>query len=138
MKLLDTTFLIHYWGGFDGVATYLESNEQAEFTTTTFNIKEIAVGQALQGQLDSNVISSTFEWLRIIPFEADHAITAAELEATLHQKESVNQDKINSLTGDLLIAAVAKSVDATVVTQNTTDFEQFDGVSVESYPLRTE
>lgn len=137
MKLLDTTFLIHYWGGFDGVATYLEANEQAAFTTTTFNIKEIAVGQALQGQLNSNTISSTFEWLRIIPFEADHAVAAAKLEAILRQNDSVNQDKINALTGDLLIAAVAKSVDATVVTQNTEDFELFDGVSVESYPLRT-
>jgi predicted nucleic acid-binding protein len=32
-----------------------------------------------------------------------------------------------------LIAAVAKATGATVVTQNTDDFELLDGVSVESY-----
>ena len=39
MKLLDTTFLIHYWGGVDGVAEYLEANEESEFVTTSLNIK---------------------------------------------------------------------------------------------------
>jgi predicted nucleic acid-binding protein len=35
--------------------------------------------------------------------------------------------------GDLLIAAVAKEQNATVVTQNTDDFDRFDGVSAETY-----
>jgi predicted nucleic acid-binding protein len=133
MKLLDTTFLIHYWAGRESVREYLETNEGDEFVTTTLNIKEIAVGREMQGELEPFEIQSTFEWLRIIPFQVDHAFVSGELEAKLHQNESVNQDKINALAGDVLIAAVAKETGATVVTQNTDDFEMFDGVAVEVY-----
>lgn len=69
----------------------------------------------------------------IIPFQTEHAFLAGKLEAQLHQDENVNQDKINSLTGDVLISAVAKEVGATVVTENTDDFEILDSVPVETY-----
>ena len=133
MKLLDTTFLIHYWGGHDSVRRYLEAHEETEFVTTALNIKEIAVGRALQDELSPREIRSTFEWVRVVPFDIDASFVAGELEATLHRDETVNQDKINALAGDLLIAAVAKQRGATVVTENTDDFEAFDGVTVESY-----
>jgi predicted nucleic acid-binding protein len=133
MKLLDTTFLIHYWGGAEAVADYLSEHEEQEFVTTTLNLKELAVGRALQDELDRHEIRSTFDWVRLVPFSVDSAFFAGELEADLYADPDINQDKINSLTGDLLIAAVAKETDATVVTRNTGDFELFDGVSVETY-----
>jgi len=68
-----------------------------------------------------------------VRFDSETSFVAGELEAGLHRDETVNQDKINALAGDLLIAAVAKQRDATVVTQNTDDFKRFDGVTVESY-----
>jgi predicted nucleic acid-binding protein len=34
MKLLDTTFLIHYWGGLKNVRAYLEANEDSEQNAT--------------------------------------------------------------------------------------------------------
>lgn len=132
-KLLDTTFLIHYWGGDGDVETYLSSHEEAtEFVTTPINLKEIAVGRRLQGQFDRAEIRSTFAWVDVVPFELEHAYIASDLEATLRRDE-YQQDKLNSLGADLLIAAVAKDLDAPVVTQNTADFELFDGVAVESY-----
>ena len=133
MKLLDTTFLIHYWAGRESARDYLERNEEFELTTTTFNIKEIAVGRALQGKLDRHEILETFEWVNIIPFQTEHAFLAGQVEAELHRDESVNQDKINSLTGDVLITAVAKETGATVVTENKDDFEFLGDVSVETY-----
>lgn len=133
MKLLDTTFLVHYWGGEEEVAAYLETHDEAEFVTTTFNLKEIAVGRELQGELDRHEIRSTFEWVDIVPFEREHAFLAGELEAQLHRDDEVNGDKINALTGDVLIAAVARAEGATVVTENVEDFELFDEVSVERY-----
>jgi len=133
MKLLDTTFLIHYWAGREAVEDYLETHDEEECVTTALNIKEIAVGRELQGNLDPLEIRSTFEWTTIIPFQVEHAFIAGKLESQLHRKEGVNQDRINSLAGDLLIAAVAKEANATVVTRNTDDFRIFDGVSVESY-----
>lgn len=133
MKLLDTTFLIHYWAGRNAVEDYLETHEDAEFVTTTLNIKEIAVGRKIQGNLDPAEIQSTFAWVTVLPFQVEHAFTAGELEAEFHRDETVNQDKINSLSGALLIAAVAKEAGATVVTRNSDDFQLFDGVSVEVY-----
>jgi predicted nucleic acid-binding protein len=133
MKLLDTTFLIHYWAGRENTGEFLERNEESEFITTTLNVKEIAVGRDLQGKLDRHEILSTFGWLDIVPFGTDHAVIAGQLEAALHRDESVNQDRINSLAADLLIAAVAKERGATVVTENTDDFELLDDVSVETY-----
>mgnify|MGYP000002914366 CR=1 FL=1 len=133
MKLLDTTFLIHYWAGREAVEDYLETHEEAEFVTTTLNVKEIAVGRAMQEKLDPYEIHSKFSWMTIIPFQADHAFVAGELEAALYRNEDINQDKIDSLTGDVLIAAVAKETGATVVTQNTDDFQRFEGVSVGTY-----
>jgi predicted nucleic acid-binding protein len=133
MRLLDTTFLIHYWAGREDVRDYLERNEEFELTTTAINIKEIAVGRAIQGELDRHEILETFDWVDVIPFRTEHAFLAGQVEAELHRDESVNQDKINSLTGDVLIAAVAKETGATVVTENTDDFESLDDVSVETY-----
>jgi len=133
MKLLDTTFLIHYWAGRENAKTYLKQHEESEFSTTALNIKELAVGRDLQGKLDRHEILTTFAWLRIIPFRTEHAFVAGPLEAELHRNGNVNQDKINALTGDVLIAAVANERGATVVTENADDFELFDGISVESY-----
>jgi predicted nucleic acid-binding protein len=133
MKLLDTTFLIHYWAGRDSVAEYLSAHEESEFVTTTLNLKEIAVGRELQGSGDRHEVEATFEWVRVIPFKRDHAFVAGEFEAALRRDETLNQDKINSLAADLLIAAVANATGATVVTKNVADFEIFPGVSVDSY-----
>lgn len=133
MKLLDTTFLIQYWAGDEDTKEYLTQNEESEFITTTLNIKEIAVGRELQGKRNRHEILSTFDWVSIVPFRTEHAFIAGTLEAQLHRDENVNQDKINSLTGDVLIAAVAKETGATVVTENTDDFEIFSNVSVDPY-----
>lgn len=133
MKLLDTTFLIHYWGGHDAVQTYLAANVDAEFVSTTLNLKELAVGRALQGALDAAELDATFEWVEFLPFDRDHATAAPTLEAPLPRAEDIQQDEINSLAADLLIAAVAKTEGATVVTRNVGDFERFEGVTVETY-----
>jgi predicted nucleic acid-binding protein len=83
MKLPDTTFLIHYWAGVEAVAEYLGANEDEEFVTTTLNLKEIAVGRALQGELDRAEILTRFDWVRVVPFGAEHAFVAGRLEADL-------------------------------------------------------
>jgi hypothetical protein len=133
MKLLDTTFLVHYWAGREAVAEYLEAHENDEFITTTLNVKEIAVGRELQGKLDPFEIRSKFGWLEVVPFRMEHSFVAGRMEAELRRNGRPNQDKINSLAADILIASVAKERDASVVTRNTEDFDLFDGVGVEAY-----
>lgn len=74
-----------------------------------------------------------FEWPTLVPFETEHAFVAAELEATLRQQSDVDQDRLNALTADLLVAAVAAERNATVVPENARDFALFDGIPVETY-----
>lgn len=133
-KLLDTTFLVHYWRGEESVAAYLAAHEDAtEFVTTTINVKELAVGRELQGTTDHRDLLETFGWVRLVPFDVDHALAAARMEAVLRGDETVDGHEVNALAGDVLIAAVADVLDAPVVTRNTADFERFEGVSVETY-----
>ena len=133
MKLLDTTFLIHYWAGTEDTGSYLNTHEDEAFITTTLNIKELAVGTELRGDIDVSDIIPTFEWVDVRPFRTEHALIAGGLEAKLHRDERVNRDEINALAADLLIAAVALDAGATVVTRNTEDFERFDDLDVEAY-----
>lgn len=132
MKLLDTTFLVHYWRGLDAAAEYLAENEDEQLVTTTLNVKELAVGRALQGALEPTELRTTFDWLAVLPFDLDHAFVAGELEADLRRRDDVEGTKLNALAGDLLIAAVAEEEGAAVVTRNVEDFELI-GVAVESY-----
>lgn len=113
---------------------YLERREESEtFVSSAINQKEIAVGRAIQGKLDRNEIRTTFGWVVILPFEPGHAFHAAETEVSLQLEPGVDRDWINSLAGDVPIAAVAKANGATVVTRNVEDFESFDDVAVDAY-----
>lgn len=76
MKLLDTTFLIHHWGGVGAVGDYLAANDESEFATTPLSIEEIAVGRELQGELDLREIRSTFDRVTILPFTVERAFVA--------------------------------------------------------------
>ena len=132
-KLLDTTFLIHHWGGRESVNSYLESQpEGTEYVTTAINLKEIAVGRKLVGEFDPVEIRSQFEWVRVVPITPASAWAIAEIESDLHQADEVNRDRINALAGDAIIAGVAADLDATVVTDNVDDFETL-GVPTETY-----
>lgn len=134
MKLLDSTFLVDYWAGAEPVQRYLERHEETEtFVSTVVNLKEIAVGRALQGSLDREELYATFGWVDFLAFEAEHAFHAAKLEAGLRSNPDVNRDRVNSLAGDVLIAAVGRAIGATIVTRNVADFEPFDRVTVEAY-----
>jgi hypothetical protein len=132
-KLLDTTFLIHHWGGRESVASYLESQpEGTEYVTTTVNLKEIAVGRMLTDQFDAEEIRAQFEWVRVVPITTSIAWATAEIEAALYRDDEINRDRINSLAGDAIIAGAATELNATVVSNNVEDFEAL-GVPVEAY-----
>ena len=132
MKLLDTTFLVDYERGEEAVAEYLEANEAAEFVTSALCVKELAVGKHIIDDPTLADVLAPYGWLEVVPFRTDHAVAAGEMEAELHADESVNREYINAIAGDLLIAAVARAMDVTVVTNNRENFERFD-VAVEGY-----
>jgi predicted nucleic acid-binding protein len=132
-KLLDTTFLIHHWGGHSDAKAYLEAQpDHTEYLTTTVNLKELAVGRKLTGEFDLLELEAQFRWVDVVPITKGTAWAAADLEAPLHAAAETNQDKINSVAGDVLIAGAAIEHGATVVSKNVADFEAL-GASVEPY-----
>ncbi len=132
-KLLDTTFLIHHWGGRESVRSYLDSQpDGTEYVTTTINLKEIAVGRTLADAFDPEEIDAQFEWLRVVPITREAAWETAAIEARLRRDDALNRDRINSLAGDAVVAGAAAALDATVVTENVDDFRTL-GVSAEPY-----
>ncbi len=132
-KLLDTTFLIHHWGGRESVRSYLERQpDGTEYVTTTVNLKEIAVGRKLTDEFDPVEIRSQFEWVRFVPITPSIAWEIAEIESQLYRDEAIEQDRINALAGDAIIAGAASELGATVVSNNVADFRLL-GVPVEAY-----
>ncbi|ELZ44297.1 PilT protein domain-containing protein [Halorubrum coriense DSM 10284] len=129
--LLDTTFLIDYLAGDDGVRRFLESHEEAEFATTAMNYKEVAVGLRLDDEFNPARLAAAFEWLDVVPIAADHALAASAFEASLYRSDDHTRRAVDAATADLLIAGVADAEGMTVVTRNADDFEPF--VSVDTY-----
>ena len=135
MKLLDTTFLAHYYRGNSRVESFLDTHESTDedLVTTTINVEEIAVGvHAVEDDPTEADVRSDLGWLTVLPFETGDAFAAAAIEARLLADETVDADRINALAGEILIAGAADHHDATVVTENVADFEQL-GVAVEGY-----
>lgn len=131
MKFLDTTFLIDHQNGEPRAGSYLDGHESETFVTSTINIKEIAVGRIIvqtpsPSQQD---LRNDFDWLHIEPFSLSHTLEAAGIEADLREAGDYRRD----LASDILIGGVAKALNAPVVTQNTSDFALFSGVSTETY-----
>jgi hypothetical protein len=136
VKLLDTTFLAHYYRGDPRVESYLSDHDadaDGRLITSTINLKEIAVGvHVIESDPTKADVAADFEWVDVVPFTADDAYHAGAIEARLQQADDVDQERLNALAGDILIAGVAVNYDATVVTDNVDDFERLD-VSVEAY-----
>lgn len=132
MKLLDTTFLVDHQRGQEGVAEFLEEQEEEgeELVTSSINLKEIAVGKIMVEEPTPTFedILSDFGWLTVEPFDEAQAIEAARIEAELREGDEYEP----SLSADILIAGVAQDLDVPVVTRNVSDFEQI-GVEVQSY-----
>jgi predicted nucleic acid-binding protein len=133
MKLLDTTFLVDHQRGEGSVARFLEDCEEKGETliTSSINLKEIAVGRFLVEEPKPSIedVLADFGWLEVEPFSEKGALEAARIESELRQSDDYEPE----LAADVLIAGVACSLGAPVVTRNTEDFDTFEVVSIEEY-----
>lgn len=120
----------------DRVEEYLSTHDprsDEDLFTTTINLKEVAVGVHLHREDPSFMdVVADLGWLNVVPFEARDAHHAGAIEAERQADESIDANRLNALASDVLIAAVARRRDATVVTENVRDFRVFD-VPVERY-----
>ena len=123
--LLDTTLIVDHAHGYGPAMTLLQRlyEEGAELFTC-----DVVVCEALSGGTDDHrgVISRLLDPLDFVATDPAAARAAGSARLARHQAGG----KLG--LGDALIAAVARGLDATIVTRNRPDFER-QGASVLSY-----
>ena len=123
--LLDTTLIVDHAHGYEPAMALLHRlyEEGAELFTC-----DVVVCEALSGGTDDHrrVISRLLEPLDFVATDPIAARAAGAARLARHQAGG----KLG--LGDALIAAVARGLDATIVTRNRPDFER-QGASVLTY-----
>lgn len=123
--LLDTTLVIDHAHGYEPAMALLHRlyEEGAELFTC-----DVVVCEALSGGTDEHraVVARLLQALDYVATDPDAARSAGDARLQRHRSGA----KLG--LGDALIAAVARGLDATVVTRNRPDFER-QGASVLAY-----
>ena len=123
--LLDTTLIVDHAHGYEPAMALLHRlyEEGAELFTC-----DVIVCEALSGGTDDHrrVISRLLDPLDFVATDPAAARAAGDARLARHQAGG----KLG--LGDALIAAVARGLDATIVTRNRPDFER-QGASVLAY-----
>ena len=103
-----------------------------------FNIKlsTIVIAELMHGAYKSKrteeTLSDTEEFIagfEVIPFDYDAAVAYGKIKASLERKGQVIGPN------DMLIAAVALSRNAVLVTNNTREFSRIDGLKLDDWTL---
>jgi predicted nucleic acid-binding protein len=134
-KLIDTTFHVQFLTDESLVKPYLEAYDtpETEYLSSMVTMKELAVGvHHVEDDPSVADLHADFGWVDILPFSMRHAFYAGKIEQQFIE-EGMPQEQRNALGGDVLLGGVALAEDATVVTQNTDEFELMPGVDVERY-----
>ena len=134
MVCLDTSFLIDVILGkpiIEKFGDILDAEEQV--TVASPSVMELIKGIYLKKNLKyssederkriDNVLSSLF----ILDLDKESAYLAGKVEADLLNKE----DQIGII--DIMIGAIAKHNDETLITRNKKHFEKIKGLEIESY-----
>lgn len=129
MKVVDTTLLVGHARGEARVGSYLADHADETFVVPTVVFQELAVGEIAARDGSKAEILGRLSGFDVRAFDADHAYHAAAIEAELRSAGSYDA----ALAVDVLVGGVARSLSVPVLTRNVDHFEQFDGVTVESY-----
>ena len=136
MKLLDTTFLIHYYFDTPGATRYKEDHDY-EFRTLSINVKEFLVAHTLEK--DSPMMMSDFQqefgFLQIEPYRKQFSFEAAQIEANLRNNGEYKYkcEEDSSFPADILIGGAARDLQSDIVTRNIGDYDIMPSVSVDQY-----
>ncbi len=129
MYVLDTNIVIYFFKGIGGVAEKIFSKSPEEIFISAITLHELEVGVAksdnsskTKTELDAFVSS-----IIVLPFTSKEARVSAEIRANLE----VQGLPIGPL--DNLIAGAALSLNATLVTHNTKEFNRVEGLKIEDW-----
>jgi tRNA(fMet)-specific endonuclease VapC len=125
--VLDTDIVIDVLRGRREVITKLAKVSPDDVAVTTMTVAELLYGALGSREPAKNraEVVRLVNAMRTVPFGRRAAALHAQLRDMLRQKPSG--------PNDLVIAATTLSVDATLVTANTREFERVAGLRVESW-----
>ncbi len=126
MFVLDTNTLIYFFKGRERVVETLEAIPARELCIPTVVIYELQVGIAKSASPErrTQLLRKTMRRANVVDFDQEAAVAAARIRANLERRGS----PIGAV--DMLIAGVAVSLEATLVTHNTGEFSRVAGLSL--------
>ena len=129
MYILDTNTLIYFFKGIGNVADMLLSKAPKEISITSITLYELEVGIAKSNnpQKRKKQLKALLSRISVCPFGEKEAEAAAMVRADLERKGKPIGPH------DTLIAGIALSEKATLVTHNTKEFQRVNGLIVEDW-----
>ncbi len=129
MYLLDTNTLIYFFKGMGRVAEVLLSKSPKDIAISSISLYELEVGVAksINPQKRQKQLESLTSRIAVIPFASREAEVTAKIRAELENQGA----PIGPL--DTLIAGIALSSNAILVTNNTREFSRVEGLTIEDW-----
>jgi tRNA(fMet)-specific endonuclease VapC len=130
--MLDTNACIGIINGNPSILrTYLMQCQPEQVSISPIVHYELLFGvcNSKQKQRNQNNLQQFLKYIQVLEWGEEQSIAAASIRCQLSQKEQlIGHD-------DMLIAAHALSLSATLVTHNTREFERVDGLLLEDWEL---
>jgi tRNA(fMet)-specific endonuclease VapC len=129
LLLLDTNICIYVMNRRPPELLLRFEQAQAHLAISTITLAELRFGAANSRQPAHNhaQIDQFCQYIDVLDFSAEAARHYGDIRATLKQQGQLIGDN------DLLIAAHALALDATLVTNNTREFERVYGLKLENW-----
>lgn len=127
MTILDTNTIIHYLKGEPGVTARIQVAGPDTLAISTISVYELENGALRGGKRWRSNLNSVVGTLQHIPFDSRAAFETAQIRFELERKGAV----IGPL--DLLIAGIAMSRNAILVSNNTKEFARVKGLRLEDW-----
>jgi len=126
MYVLDTNTLIYYFKGMGQVARKLGSVSPQAVLIPTIVLFELQVGiaKSTSPKKRTQQLQQLLSQVNVVLFDRDAALAAATIRAQLERQGT----PIGTI--DVLIAGVALSLQATLVTHNVAEFSRVSGLVV--------
>jgi tRNA(fMet)-specific endonuclease VapC len=126
MYVLDTNMLIYYFRGQGQVAQNMAAVSPQDIAISTIVLFELQVGIAKSNAPAKRTqqLQQLLSRVNLVPFDRDAALAAATIRAQLEQQDT----PIGPI--DVLIAGVAVSRQATIITHNVGEFSRVAGLSI--------
>ena len=128
--MLDTNIVIYVIKHKpESVLQKFQSLEPSDFCISSITLAEIEYGISKSSKPEKNqlALASFLSNIAVLPFEDDAAVEYGDIRSGLEKKGTTIGPN------DMLIAAHARALDLTVVTNNTKEFARVPGLKLDSW-----